>query len=80
VSARAPRRDAKPDEYFERVFASGVPEHDLPVIQPLLQHRIAPTSSSFVRLLGSGAFGACRLSARGTGLFVYEPKRGEGFP
>ena len=27
-------------EYLERVFASGVREHELPVIQPLFQHRI----------------------------------------
>lgn len=27
-------------EYLERVFASGVREHDLPVIPPLFQHRI----------------------------------------
>jgi Glycosyl hydrolase family 57 len=27
-------------EYLQRVFASGVREHDLPVIQPLFQHRI----------------------------------------
>jgi hypothetical protein len=27
-------------EYLERVFASGVRKHDLPVIPPLLQHRI----------------------------------------
>ena len=27
-------------EYLERLFASGVREADLPVVQPLFQHRI----------------------------------------